>query len=72
MSFRLLPLMLVLPLAACEPGECGTAEFVMVYAGGKAAELFDTDGDGDADLVERCSADLGSFGSGVDGCDPEP
>jgi hypothetical protein len=58
MLHRLLPLVL---LSACTPAVCGTAEYVFVYPGG-GGEMFDTDGDGDADLVEHCGVDAGMFG----------
>lgn len=48
-------------LGGCTPAVCGTAEYVLVYPGGDA-EMFDTDGDADADLVEQCGDELGSFG----------
>jgi hypothetical protein len=54
----LLSLLLAL---ACAPSVCGTAEHVFVYPGGEG-EQFDTDADGDADLVEHCGVDAGMFG----------
>lgn len=54
---------MILFFLACEPGECGTAEYVLPYDNSSpAAELFDGDGDGDADLVETCGVDAGSYG----------
>ncbi len=54
-------LLALLPLVACAPGVCGTAEYVLLYAGGEGA-VFDTDADGDVDLVEHCGVDLGVYG----------
>lgn len=48
-------------LGGCKPAVCGTAEYVLVYEGGEGA-MFDTDGDSDADLLEQCGDELGSFG----------
>lgn len=58
---RLIGTLSFLVLTACAPGVCGSAEYVLLYAGGEAA-VFDTDGDGDADLVEHCGVDLGVYG----------
>jgi len=57
---KLLALALTLAaLTACE-ANCGEAHYT---TGGDAAALWDADGDGTADLKERCSANWGSFGS---------
>lgn len=54
---------MLLLLLACKPQECGSAVYVLPYDNASpAAELFDSDGDGDADLVEMCGVDLGSYG----------
>lgn len=46
--------------AGCGPTPCGDAGYV---TGGEALATWDVDGDGvDADLVERCGANWGSFG----------
>lgn len=46
-------------LAACRP-VCGTTQ---VTTGGTGAAKFDVDGDGYADLTERCGTLAGAFGS---------
>lgn len=47
-----------LTLGGCTP-VCGTSDFVIA---GTGQELYDIDGDGTADLTERCGTTFGSYG----------
>lgn len=61
-------------LQACGAADCGTAAYVTA---GDAAAAWDADGDGTADLIERCGAGWGTFGLrrtdlGLTGLTPSP